>query len=517
MLAHWKEVPIESVLYSALTGSNIVISSTRANLGYTGAVFTVCSTIMLSLSIAGSLFVNRHWRLPKFTQRHLPGCGRVTAFRFDFNLDDDADPAKHNQEISLRSWCSVLGLLLLGVVTTICATVLWIIFCVLPVILLLAISLIVVVAEVGAEAGYPCWVGFACLLSLHCTGRIWGLWINDGYSDWMHKKIRMICGVSSLADSSESSDPAKSSTTSPVSQELKQDAHYESPPALPCMFVSGSLTVLYYAWELLFCGTDSIFGKNQLLTISPCTECCINDEAILSTGSAMASYWFEPYPSINNSHFEILTKYTPYNWELYTGGVFWFWSIVVVFASALPWIGVVFGALIALGVGLFVLARWFCLDSADENDGRITEGLWTQAQKEVKRTDTESNASQFSCACDSAITIVGSITISIRRAACWMFLPWPVLRLLLAERLQLPGLLMVMTGYLVWVYWTCFQDCERLDDEEFKHGLARLAPRRQSLKDSEWSTNNKPTKTTKCPHCQPKDQRTAVNEGASAV
>ncbi|XP_055357196.1 uncharacterized protein LOC129602228 isoform X1 [Paramacrobiotus metropolitanus] len=247
MLAPWRNVPP----YSDVPDTDIVTSPLRANLGYAGAVVTVCVTIMLSLSVAGSLIVNRHWRLPKSTHAHMRGCDRITVL-LDYHLHCmNADLDKSYEEIPVKSCLAVFGLELLSVVTMFCALVLWIIGCVLPIIFVLAVISIVVVAELGAEAEYPCWVGFVCLLSLHCTGRLWGLWISEGYFSWMRKKFRRPLGVDDPADASRSEEFAEPDAAIPTAaDEQERDAHYDSPPALGWTMVIGSLTVLYFVGNL---------------------------------------------------------------------------------------------------------------------------------------------------------------------------------------------------------------------------------------------------------------------------
>ncbi|XP_055349513.1 uncharacterized protein LOC129596300 isoform X2 [Paramacrobiotus metropolitanus] len=526
MLAHWNGSPARNSPSPEVTDILKQISPLRANLGYAGAVITVCATIMLSLSIAGSLIVNRHWRPPKRTSSptHLRGCGRITAFLL-YHLHSNTGPDKTKEKIPVNSCCSILSLDLLGLVTLICTPVLCIIFCTLPAIILLAISLLVVVAEFGAEAAYPCWVGFVCLMSLHCTGRLWGLWISDGYTAWMCRKIRRSSAVRGPIDSSEPeyfTEPTDSAALLASEKEdlddddvpdnddddsdSDNDDNDNFPPARCAMVVSGTLTVLYYALELSvnFPRVASLFGVNQSLPMAPCMECCINDEAILNPGSAMFSYWgWGELDRFNNSQTESLVKFSPSGFAQFIGGVLSIYSILAIFYILLACIGLV---LYVIGLGLGRVMTWFMHDT-DGNDGRAAESLGTQLRKTARKVANEylrlhTSASISICVCDRMVNIVGRIIIVLRRTACWLLLPIPVLRLFLTERMQLPGLIAVLTGYLVWVYGSSIYGRGAICGEKYRIIAQKPYPRRPFIpKEYTREVPGQTRKAPSCPHC----------------
>ncbi|XP_055357200.1 uncharacterized protein LOC129602231 [Paramacrobiotus metropolitanus] len=187
MVASWKPTP--PVIATGNENVAVTNNTGRAVVGYVATFAAVCTTAIVGVSVGLSLFVNRRWNFPQFKQ-HLPYCQRITAFfRYDKNRQyywaDYKDP-------NASRIIFVLLHLVLAVVNTLCFVWVWCIVCALPVVTAASILVAVVIRFAGEDAVFPCSVLFICLLGVHCTGRIWGVWMTECYSTWLRKKFGAI-------------------------------------------------------------------------------------------------------------------------------------------------------------------------------------------------------------------------------------------------------------------------------------------------------------------------------------
>ncbi|XP_055345009.1 uncharacterized protein LOC129592890 [Paramacrobiotus metropolitanus] len=146
-------------------------SATAPAVGYYGTLLLYSTTALLAVSIVFSLFYNFHWR--QFRWRHgVHICSQLTAL-LEFIEDLTG---------SVR-WVGVIRLVLYGIwflpglVWVCCILVL----CSLPLLAVTGIFVWVLVGLFDVEAVFPVGVGVVSLLAVHCTGRIWGWWMQETY------------------------------------------------------------------------------------------------------------------------------------------------------------------------------------------------------------------------------------------------------------------------------------------------------------------------------------------------
>ncbi|XP_055349502.1 uncharacterized protein LOC129596290 [Paramacrobiotus metropolitanus] len=158
----------------------------RGRLGYVAVFVTVCATVLLSVSVGCSLLVNRNWRYPPGTQ-HVRWCKRSSIGTSLLQIPT-----------LLRAAVTWVYMVVAFSSAFVCSLV-WLVLWVLPVFLVAGAAAAVAMKIFGQDAVFPCCVLLVSTLSIHCTGRIWGLWMKDAYFTWI--KNRRMCGAALLKDS----------------------------------------------------------------------------------------------------------------------------------------------------------------------------------------------------------------------------------------------------------------------------------------------------------------------------
>ncbi|XP_055349542.1 uncharacterized protein LOC129596327 [Paramacrobiotus metropolitanus] len=462
----------------------------RGRLGYFAVIITICAAVLLSVSVGCSLFVNRDWRYRPWTQ-HLHWCGRhpiLTWLR------------------RLPTWLKCIGFGVYFVVvfirTVICLLV-WLVLWVLPVVLMGGATTAVAIETFGLEAVFPCCGLLVSILSIYCTGRMWGLWMEETYFSWINNKLRRMCGTA-LARDSVAMEKAplataemKSRTTAQKKMILEKLFHRYCAALLfklsfflcwwcALMHNIGPLTDFLPAsdgswdWWILYISNHKIKGNR-----TAGAYCIEYATGMMGVPRAVLSYWVDlDYPRWNTSHPALLslfsTTYSPITYEVLRG---WIWAL-----SVLP--------IASVTVALVYWARGFrslqqsCDDQNKDSTpepGEIEAGRDEKPQETVVGDSTGTNNSDtsgcladtaiplentltgpskpFLCSCPLDVGLIASIAVMVRRSACIFYLPYPLVQVLVAEPLQVWALLLLLTVYAAWLCWQRLWDLLALRKE----------------------------------------------------
>ncbi|XP_055349544.1 uncharacterized protein LOC129596328 [Paramacrobiotus metropolitanus] len=71
------------------------------------------------------------------------------------------------------------------------------------------------------------------------------------------------------------------------------------------------------------------------------------------------------------------------------------------------------------------------------------------------------------CACSWSAGIVAILVVLIKRFMCWIFLPYPLVQLLVPEPLQLLALMLLLTAYGAWIYWKLLHNILQFHKETY--------------------------------------------------
>ncbi|XP_055349533.1 uncharacterized protein LOC129596319 [Paramacrobiotus metropolitanus] len=195
IVAIWMETSALNAAGSHTT--SIGLNSTHSPyslFAYAGAIATVCATALLGVSVAVCLLFNLHWKPPPNPKHDV-----IPFWHGSLNYLSLLGYAKWLQPHASTCWPSiwraqfmlVLLVMLMGWIVSIGILLLWTVAYVLVVVSAMGVVAAVSIGVMGVQAVYPCCVFLTCFLALHCTGRIWGLWMDQTYSDWLCRKISL--------------------------------------------------------------------------------------------------------------------------------------------------------------------------------------------------------------------------------------------------------------------------------------------------------------------------------------
>ncbi|XP_055349509.1 uncharacterized protein LOC129596298 [Paramacrobiotus metropolitanus] len=318
----------------------------KAIFAYVATFATVCVTAILGMSLGCSLFINRRWQAPTW-QYHLRCCGHITAF-FCYNKNSRGY-FENIVEPQASRWLFVGLHLVLLAANFMCFIWVWLVLCALPVVSIAALVFFAVAQIVGEGAVFPCCVILVILLALHCTGRIWGLWMTGCYLAWVNKKIRRYCGMELFTKTPIPDclpDTMERNPDAPIDEIWKRRllACFVSTLMLTygCTAVQNNADLLLAKFPQAnyvlsaFSGSDS--GNWSYWTLVNCTGCCTNGGSGLSQSGAMLSYWTDlAYDQLhaNSSNAALLAGFAP-SLSPVVGWVFMAWTGLVAFLGALP-------------------------------------------------------------------------------------------------------------------------------------------------------------------------------------
>ncbi|XP_055349507.1 uncharacterized protein LOC129596296 [Paramacrobiotus metropolitanus] len=376
MVSTWKQSAPITTASDETTG--VVTSTTRAVVGYVATFAAICTTAILGVSVGLSLFVNRHWRFPRFTQ-HLPCCQRITAF-FGYDKNRQDYWADYKDPNVPRIVFLLLHLVLLGA-NFACFVWVWLAVCALPVVSVSRMLVLVTINNLGEEATFPCWVLFVCVLSVHCTGRIWGVWMPECYSTRIRNETRAFS-----KDKLQSDFRTKQSMPHRLlgAMQTTNDMPRKEKRARRGCFLSYTAFVVALACSAVISNTpspqfalpDDIFSTliNSTTLHAPAanwtngtlmghndTESCLpSPKTRFTETQAMLSYWVNfTYDGQNTSNAsintELLASFSP-SFSPVVEWLFMLWCFLLLLISGMPPIllglleVIVLGGLIAIGL-----------------------------------------------------------------------------------------------------------------------------------------------------------------------
>ncbi|XP_055350291.1 uncharacterized protein LOC129596911 [Paramacrobiotus metropolitanus] len=473
VVSHWKPSLPQTVTNTA------TVNPSRANAGYIGAFAMVVITVLLGVSVLCSACVNRHWRIPRWTQ-HLRNCRRFTTwcgFRTTCNGEDWGFEVDANQSI----WGSTMFSVLVFYAGIFVFSGLWLVFCALPVVIVAGLTVACIGLHCSEEAVFPASVVVFCLLAVHCTGRIWGLWMNGTYLMQFHEMIRNVTGVRLIfqpftaIQSQEAAHKTEASADnpSPVSR-LKwlSTLIMVVAPAFYCV-LNHCLDMLprvpvFKVWMDSFSGwmnslisfisfSSLASAQNESTSVPEstslpywtyltCTECCDNYETGMSQATVMLSYYVDlHYPRWKTTYPALLalfdTVFSPVTERLYVA-----WMGIVGTVVGLPII-----LLVMVGVASWIYIFGFCVRS-------LLQCIWKPKPKEAvvdleehkeetaspDKSDGPTSTKPF-CVCVMWADWERCIVVTLSRGLFWALLPYPVLGLIVPEQFHLPALLVLLS------------------------------------------------------------------------
>ncbi|XP_055349498.1 uncharacterized protein LOC129596287 [Paramacrobiotus metropolitanus] len=385
VVSFWKAPDEIAVIQSVAT---LFTSPTVGTMGYVGAFVTVCTTAILTISVAGSLYVYRNWRYPRFRQ-HLRSCNKITRL-FGYGKDDNGD-----YTVGLAYETVSCGLLVIAAtgVQLCCAAVVWFLLCALPVVLVTGAVMAVVINIYGLIALFPCCVISVCFLAVYCSGRIYGLWMQETYFMRIHRKIKKTFGVDMLvvekySDNMIESTPEKCFPSAKITPAAKK-----SMPSFESVFLKG---FLFYAvtagivsntgpiWEgfpIIRYGMNSLgshwssgsaassaspASSKTYWTESNRTTRCRTYGTNLGARIAMLSFWVDlasdELKSADTYNAPIIISFNP-GYPSIVSGSFVLWNGLVLAAGCLPLLLLVLAEALTILLGISYIV-WRILESS---------------------------------------------------------------------------------------------------------------------------------------------------------
>ncbi|XP_055351883.1 uncharacterized protein LOC129598143 [Paramacrobiotus metropolitanus] len=464
------------------TPSNAVMTSTwRGTAGYVGAVAVVVLTVLLGVSVLCSAWVNRHWRFSRWTQ-HFRHCRRITTwfgYNTTFNGDESDWPAYG--ATGWRFWALWCLLSLTGM--TVFAG-LWLVCCALPVVIAAGLTVAWIGRHVGEEAVFPATVVCFGLLAVHCTGRIWGFGMNETYFTQLHEKIRNATGIRFLVQ--------------PLAADQRRDtAHTWDAATDESLFVQRArwgrtfLLLVFPAWlalcnhsmlvlhELPFpvgwmdpflhpsrallalpddFSSESVSAAGIDWTTPNCTDCCDNYATGMDQSRAMMSYYVDlKYPRGPTSNPAMVTLFNTVFSPL-TERFYCVWMTIVAWAVGLP--------LIATGTAGAVIMAGCCGSFVFRGLIKILKILSNADDLNKTKTEPEECAIEAKkpfCVCALWVVFERYILVVFSRFIIWLFIPFPLLELMLPEQWLLPAWLLLLSvvevGFWWWVWNSLCSGC----------------------------------------------------------
>ncbi|XP_055350355.1 uncharacterized protein LOC129596975 [Paramacrobiotus metropolitanus] len=490
----WDNIASPWKSYMPQTVTNPVITSREhSNAGYIGTFATVLITVLLGVSAACSAWVNRHWRVPRWTQ-HLRNCRRITTWLGYGTTSGGAGDLDFDEDPKTPEWRMVVFNILLLYASMSVFVGLWLVFCALPVVILVGLTIAFVGRHCGEEALFPTTAVCFCLLAVYCIGRIWGLWMNKTYFMQLHEIIRSATGMRLFVQpfaayqevaheteaATDSSLPAKLETATDPSLSAKLEAVWSLWFTIILMVMPALYAVANHCvatleglpgdsgWMdpfslLLFSlasgrgGSTSASGHSASgWTFTNCTECCDNYATGMSQTNAMLSYYIDLHqPRWTTRHPVILalfnTVISPVTERFYMA-----WMGILAWGVGLPMIllgltGAACGVWQCFRGLISGLYQWIWKPKTNQDDPEDRKAETTSPDKPAVQTKKR----PF-CVCALWMGIERYILVVFSRCLFWTFIPFPVLVLMVPEQFLLPVWLLLLTiievGLYGWVW-----------------------------------------------------------------
>ncbi|XP_055349508.1 uncharacterized protein LOC129596297 [Paramacrobiotus metropolitanus] len=467
----------------------------RGHVGYVGTIAAVCATVLLSISVGCYLFANRNWRYPVWTQ-HIHKCEQIRAFIVRRMSRDSLKKSKLVKGLFIIGF---LAYLVIGTILIFACFFLWLALWALPVILMAVTAVWLIVQAVGREAVVPCCVLSICLLSIYCTGRIWGWWMKDTYFSCINNTFRRIFALGLVLEASAVKrvplPAAYIENQAKTPKEQKEERKVLNMPTLNfklCVVFTCCLAVTANVEPI----SDEVPSANSSVRASEFWEryafgykrCYPNSGTGLEFPQAMLSHWMDiGYPRWNTSKPALTSLFaSTFSPDMY------------IFLRA--WIAVLFRILWAPYLCLLIWGiqwlykRWRArrihnsvIDNLPTEDSQeqseqsretvgedcpTTVSLVDDAQPgDTSITITMENtidepANIVRCCCPVWASLVAILIINYRRYHCWANLPYPLVQLFVPEPLQLWALLLLLTIYGIWMIWKFVVDVRQIGQEQ---------------------------------------------------
>ncbi|XP_055330616.1 uncharacterized protein LOC129582995 [Paramacrobiotus metropolitanus] len=323
-------------------------------IGYMAAFLTIILTTLLSGSLIYLVYINRHWTYP-ISKDHLPCCLQVEAF---IQRHRPAAGKRHGPASILMIMLAAMA----GAITFILYYASWMVCSAIPVVLLW-LCVILTVSVCGPSAVFPGCILFASILAFYCTGRIWGLWMNESYLALMKKGIRKLVA----AQSTERRPSINRSQENGIAgtDENKRQQHRKRAVCSLSAFFLGCIAVYFNAWPLF--QQFPIVMQWQSETGSAnwtywhsfnATGTCTKHGTYFDQGTAMLSYWVdlqseELRSKPRNWNTERLLSFTP-SFSPAVGWTYLVWCGVLSAASGIPVMAVQYAEYIIVGIAVLV-------------------------------------------------------------------------------------------------------------------------------------------------------------------
>ncbi|XP_055345035.1 uncharacterized protein LOC129592907 isoform X2 [Paramacrobiotus metropolitanus] len=275
------------------------------------------------------------------------------------------------------------------------------------------------------------------VLSIYCCGRMWRLWMRESYLSSFCSQIRR-----------------KPLPTIPVPKALGSDTEVVREYEAWIGLLTFGLGVYLNSYSLVQAFPQSpALADFKPWAIGAAVSCTLNSSAdnyMVRPFAALVSYWVDISNNLGNTtNLTVSSDLTVISQPI--GIAFLAWGGTVVFMGLLPWI--LLAAAEAVGVAVAIVACIVCCIR-----GRCCpkRNRWAKPAQAAKKRPEATH-----CACVTAVWVDRFAIIIFARPLMWAALPWPLAQFFLPEHLQLPGVLLVLTGILVWMYYVWIRHVQR--------------------------------------------------------
>ncbi|XP_055349525.1 uncharacterized protein LOC129596310 isoform X2 [Paramacrobiotus metropolitanus] len=457
IVSTWK--PFFEIPVSQDTPS-VAVSTGRATFAICGTMTLVGVTCILALSLLASLAVNMFWRHPAWKQ-HLPYCQRITAF-FGYDpytlhpMDGCIDPHMSLIQFWLRN-------IILIIIDVVCFVWVWLVFCALPMVAVAGTVVAVMGNIVGQAAVFPCCIVGVCLLTLHCTGRIWGFWMPGTYMAYIRKICRRLPNRRGRALKLPALDKTPSALDTPPPSravpagKLEDDEQFLLNIIKFVAILSGLTAAAINSFCMLqrfpraasaLAAVESAPSGNWSYWIYlKCTECCNNYATGMQDTTAMLSYWVDlGYPRFETDSPSILQLFAS-TFSSTVDSLLFAWNSTLLFMGLLPFI-----IMFCIDIWGVVSCIWDSCCSA-KYSAVPAAGKNNPENSPVPDCCKEGpcRAGSF-CVCAFWADIQRSFLAILTQYLFWIYLPFPLVELFRPERLQLVDILLILSGRTLWAY-----------------------------------------------------------------
>ncbi|XP_055330525.1 uncharacterized protein LOC129582919 [Paramacrobiotus metropolitanus] len=491
-------------------------AATTMVLGYLATCATIILTAILSISFFYLVAANRHWAYPK-SEDHLPHCRGLAVF---------ARYVRVVAKIRLPVYLMTTLYVAIGMVSVVACYGGWIILNVLPMVILGWLSLTLTIAVFGPTAVFPACILFASILTVYCTGRIWGLWMNDTYLAVLKKGCRKLVAAKWIVESLSIDFPEYESVGF---EKIRGFEHIEDAICSFYTFGFGCIAVYDSVWPLCqyFPFVDHWLSNTggadwRYWRIFNLADAFDKNGTRFYQEPAMLSYWVDlqsaELRAMHSFSSDLLARFTPFFSPAF-GWMFLVWCAVLTIASGVHYVILALiilfaGGLLVHGGASFCCDVWRklasvkrCVEAGDRDKSHVLtadavapeipdsapmdrlpvlasvaldgscivpshESQGGVIDSQVIPAVKEESDAQGSVLCASKAPVPADAEKVEHFCAClivfrnaWLFilaahcplvcgvwLPYSLVGLFLPERLQLPGLLLLLTAYVVCMY-----------------------------------------------------------------